>query len=147
MTKVIHPIAGALALLTILIFWLSTLGAELFGSAALVISVKTMIPWGFILLVPALVAAGGSGFRLGHRWHGPLVAAKCKRMPFIAGNGMLILMPSALYLSSKAQAVDFDAGFYTVQMIELVVGSVNIGLLGLNFRDGLRLTGKAHMFG
>lgn len=142
MIKTIHPITGALALLTIISFWLSTAMSELFGSEALVVTVKTMIPWGFLILIPALMAAGGSGFQLGKAWRNPLVTVKRKRMPIIAGNGIVILIPSALYLSSKAQAGSFDAGFYMVQAIELIAGAVNITLLGLNMRDGLKLTRK-----
>ncbi len=104
MTKTIHPIAGGIALLMILTFWLSTTLSELFGGSALVTTVKTLIPWGFIILIPAMMTVGGSGFRLGEKMRGPLVAAKRKRMMFVAANGILILMPSALYLSFKAQA-------------------------------------------
>lgn len=67
---------------------------------------------------------------------------KQKRMPFIAANGILILIPSALFLSFKAQTGAFDTGFYAVQAIELIAGAVNIALLSLNMRDGMRLTGK-----
>ncbi|MAW99998.1 MAG: hypothetical protein CMN72_10215 [Sphingomonas sp.] len=142
MARMIHPIAGAIALLTISFFWLSTVSSELFGSDALVVTVKTMIPWGFLILIPSLMAAGGSGFLLGKGWRNPLVSVKRKRMPIIAGNGILILIPSALYLSFKAQAESFDAGFYIVQTMELIAGAVNITLLSLNMRDGLRLTRK-----
>ena len=142
MIKIIHPVAGVLALATILSFWLSTLLSELFGGAAVITMVKTMIPWGFLILVPAMALAGMSGFRLGKKWRGPVVAQKRKRMPIIAANGILILIPAALYLSGKAQAGQFDTGFYIVQGLELVAGAVNITLLGLNMRDGLRLSGK-----
>jgi len=57
MIKVIHPMAGALALLTIVTFWLSMPFSELFASDATVTAVKT----GFLLLIPALAATGGSG--------------------------------------------------------------------------------------
>ncbi|WP_430449679.1 hypothetical protein [Rhodophyticola sp.] len=142
MTKTIHPIAGSIALLTILTFWVSTALSELFASASVVTTVKTLIPWGFAILIPALAAVGISGFRLTKKRRGPLVDEKRKRMPFIAANGILILIPSALYLSFKAQAGAFDMSFYTVQAVELIAGAVNIALLGLNMRDGLRLTGK-----
>ena len=89
-----------------------------------------------------MMAAGGSGFQLGKKMRGPLITAKRKRMIAIAANGILILMPSALYLSFKAQAGMFDAGFYAVQALEMVAGAVNITLLGLNMRDGLRMKGK-----
>lgn len=142
MAKMIHPIAGAIALLTISFFWLSTVSSELFGSEALVVTVKTMIPWGFLILIPSLMAAGGSGLQLGRGWRNPLISAKRKRMPIIAGNGILVLIPSAFYLSFEAQAEAFNAWFYIVQTIELIAGAVNIALLSLNMRDGLRLTRK-----
>ena len=142
MMKMIHPVAGALGLAMILSFWLSTLLSELFADAATVALVKSLIPWGFLILVPAMALAGMSGFRLGKTWRGPVVAQKRKRMPVIAVNGILILIPAALYLSAKAQAGAFDTGFYIVQGLELVAGAVNITLLGLNMRDGLQLSGK-----
>ena len=142
MIKIIHPVAGVLALATILSFWLSTLLSELFGGAAVITMVKTMIPWGFLILVPAMALAGMSGFRLGKTWRGPVVSQKRKRMPIIAANGILILIPAALFLSARAQAGVFDTGFYIVQGLELVAGAVNITLLSLNMRDGLRLSGK-----
>ena len=70
MIKTIHPLAGALALLTIATFWLSTVLAELFALEATVTIVKTAIPWGFLLLIPALMAAGGSGFSLAAKRRG-----------------------------------------------------------------------------
>ena len=143
MTKIIHPIAGTLALLTILSFWLATALSELFADQGVVTAVKTAIPWGFVILVPALMAVGGSGFRLGRQRRGPLVAAKRRRMPVIAANGILILIPAAFYLSAKAQAGAFDTGFYTVQTVELIAGGVNIALLSMNMRDGLRLAGRS----
>ena len=142
MTRIIHPIAGILALLTIATFWLSTAVAELFGSQAAVIAVKTTIPWGFLLLIPALAIAGGSGFALAKSRRNGLIGAKIKRMPFIAGNGILILIPSALFLAAKADAVEFDTMFYAVQTLELIAGATNITLLSLNIRDGLMLAGR-----
>lgn len=139
MTRTIHPVAGGVALLTIMSFWLSTAISELFAGAATVTTVKTLIPWGFIILIPALAAVGGSGMRMGRKMRGPLIGAKKKRMPFIAANGILILIPAALYLAAKARAGEFDTSFYTVQGLELVAGAANIALLGLNMRDGRRL--------
>lgn len=142
MTRRIHPIAGALALLTILTFWLSTAFSELLGSEAAVTAVKTAIPWGFFLLVPALAAAGGSGAALSKGRRGGLAGKKLKRMPFIAANGILVLIPAALFLAHKARSGDFDGMFYAVQAVELAAGALNIALLSLNMRDGLRMTGR-----
>jgi hypothetical protein len=141
MIKIIHPIAGALAILTIATFWLSTALAELFASQAVVTAVKTTIPWGFFVLIPALAAAGGSGFAMVKGRRTGLISTKIKRMPIIAGNGILVLIPSALYLASKARAGEFDTAFYLVQTLEFVAGAVNITLLGLNMRDGLKMKG------
>ena len=142
MLKMLHPVAGAIALLTISTFWLSTLFAELFGSEAFVVSVKTSIPWGFFVLVPALMTAGGTGFVLSKGSRAGVIGAKLKRMPFIAANGVLVLIPAALFLASKARAGEFDTAFYVVQALEILAGATNITLLGLNMRHGLRLKGR-----
>lgn len=62
-------------------------------------------------------------------------------MPLIAGNGILILVPAVLYLDHLASNRDFGAAFVTVQAIELVAGLVNLVLMSLNIRDGMRLAG------
>ena len=142
MLKAIHPVAGVVALLTIATFWLSTTLSELFGSTAAVTAVKTAIPWGFLLLVPALAAAGGSGFAVAQGARVGLIGAKRRRMPIIAANGVLILIPSALFLAAKARTGEFDTSFDLVQALEFVAGATNITLLGLNLRDGLKLTGR-----
>jgi len=142
MIRIIHPVAGMIALVTIATFWLSTALTELFASQAAVTAVKTAIPWGFLLLIPALAAVGGSGFVLAKGRRAGLIGTKLKRMPIIAANGILILIPSALYLASKAQAGEFDSAFYAVQALELAAGATNITLLGLNMRDGLKITGR-----
>lgn len=141
MKKIIHPVAGAIAILVIATFWLSTALAELFGSESAVVSVKTAIPWGFLLLIPALVAVGASGFALSKGRRVGLIATKLRRMPLIAANGLLVLIPSALFLASKARAAEFDGVFYGMQALELAAGAANITLLGLNLRDGLRMKG------
>lgn len=144
MIKVIHPVAGTLATLTIATFWLSTALSELFAPQAIVTAVKTAIPWGFLLLVPALAATGGSGFALAKGRRAGLIGAKIKRMPLIAANGILVLIPAALFLASKARAAEFDTSFYAVQALELVAGAANIALMGLNMRDGLKMKGRLH---
>ncbi|MBB4210054.1 hypothetical protein EV659_101117 [Rhodothalassium salexigens DSM 2132] len=139
MLKTLHAVAGALALATICTFWGATAITEAAGATAAVVMVKTWIPWGFFVLIPALMVAGGSGFRLGQGWRAGLVEAKRRRMPIIAINGLVILVPSALILSIRAQAGQFDTLFYAVQGVELLAGAANIVLLGMNMRDGLRL--------
>lgn len=142
MLKIMHPVAGGIALFTISIFWLATVLADLFGSIDTVIAVKSAIPWGFLLLIPALAAAGGTGFNLSRGRRPKLITTKIKRTIACAANGLLVLVPSALFLAFKARAGDFDAAFYAVQALELVAGVINITLLGLNMRDGFKMKGR-----
>lgn len=139
MPKFLHPVAGVVALATISLFWLSTAISELFLPNSDVVAVKTAIPWGFLLLVPALMAAGGSGLSLARGRRVGLIGVKLRRMPIIAANGLLVLMPAAFYLAWKAHAGAFDTNFYLVQAIEIVAGATNITLLGQNMRDGLKM--------
>ena len=140
MLKKIHPIAGIFSLLTIATFWLSTVYVELFATQESVILVKTAIPWGLLILIPALALTGASGFKLSQGRRVGLVAKKLKRMPFIALNGLLILMPAALYLANKASMAEFDTTFYLVQGIELVAGATNMFLIILSAQEGKKLT-------
>ncbi|HBR97564.1 MAG TPA: hypothetical protein DD979_09325 [Gammaproteobacteria bacterium] len=142
MLKFIHPAAGVLGLLIVISFWIATVWSEFAVSTATVVAVKTAIPWGFLILVPALMVTGGSGFALTRGRGGRLIAIKRQRMPMIALNGLLVLVPAALFLAAKARAGEFDTLFYGVQLVELAAGAVNITLLGLNLRDGLRLRGR-----
>ncbi len=142
MLRRIHPVAGIIAFLTILTFWSSTVVAELFGSVETITFVKQAIPWGFLMLVPALAITGASGFWLAGTSSEPTIVRKKRRMPVIAGNGLLILIPVALYLGRLASRGEFDGLFYGVQAVELVAGAVNLTLMSLNIRDGLRLTGR-----
>ncbi|MDJ0939800.1 MAG: hypothetical protein QNJ00_08540 [Woeseiaceae bacterium] len=142
MKQRIHAIAGVIGFATIAVFWLSTAISELFGSPADVATVKTAILWGLIVLIPALAITGGSGMALGRGRSGPLIQLKQKRMPFIALNGLLILVPSAVFLANRASAGVFDAWFYGIQGLELLAGIINLSLMGMNIRDGLKMSGR-----
>ncbi|WP_218021098.1 hypothetical protein [Nocardia crassostreae] len=126
---------------TILTFWLSTVATELTGSEHAVTTVKQTIPWALPILVLALAVTGASGFRLADHSADPVILAKKRRMPIIAANGLLILVPCAITLSILARRDQFGAVFYCIQALELLVGATNIVLMSLNIRDGLQLTG------
>ena len=138
----IHLISGSLALMTILTFWLSTTLLELFGTTDQVIWIKTAIPWGLLVLIPALAATGGSGMALGKTRSDPIIVAKKRRMQVIAAVGLLVLVPSAFFLAWKAGRGEFDVAFYVVQGLELAAGALNLALLSLNFRNGLIASGR-----
>lgn len=142
MPKIVHPIAGTVALLTIACFWLSTALTELFGSQATIVAVKTAIPWGFLILVPAMALTGASGLKFAKGRRGGVLGDKARRMPIIAANGVLVLIPAALFLGYKASHGQFDTAFYVVQVAELIAGAVNITLLARSMRDGLKMKGR-----
>lgn len=143
MPKQVHFIAGLLATLAIATFFLSTVIAESLGSHEAVATVKALIVMpGLFILVPAIAATGGSGFFLSKSRQGRLVETKKKRMPLIAANGLLVLIPCAIFLNRWAVAGTFDSTFYLVQSLELLAGATNLTLMGLNIRDGLRMSGR-----
>lgn len=143
MKNLIHAVAGSLAMLLIALFLSSTLYAELFADHELITQVKRLIVFpGLFVLIPCLIATGGSGYSLANGRKGRLISAKKKRMPFIALNGILVLVPCAIFLSFWAGQGRFDLIFYSVQAIELLAGTINLTLMSLNLRDGLTMAGR-----
>jgi hypothetical protein len=138
----VHLVAATIGLLTILTFWISTVAVELAGSHDLITFVKQTIPWGFVVLIPALAVTGGTGAAMARTSDDPRLKVKQRRMLAIAGIGLLVLVPSAFYLRGLAEFGDFGVAFVIVQGVELAAGATNVALMSLNARDGLRLTGR-----
>jgi hypothetical protein len=136
----IHALVGITGFLTILMFWSSTIWSELFGTPETIAWVKGLILQGMFILIPTMAIVGASGMALGKKCFHPLAKKKKKRMPIIGANGLLILVPAAFYLEAQAAAGIFDTWFYAVQGIELIAGATNLTLMGVNIRDGLRIT-------
>lgn len=143
MKRNVHAVAGVFAFLFIATFWTSTVVAELFLDHSAVTSVKVAITYAFIAFVPCMAITGATGFAMGGKSTFPILVAKRRRMPIIGANGLLVLIPAAIFLSIKAQAGEFDSMFYTVQVLELLAGATNLTLMGLNIRDG-RQIGRRH---
>lgn len=139
MKSKLHVLAGTIALICISMFWISTMYFELFGTYTEIAKVKSNILWGMVILIPSMMAVGGSGFALGSKWKGKIISAKKLRMKIIAANGIIVLLPSAIFLAQWADAGLFDIRFYTVQALEIFIGATNIGLLSLNMKDGIAL--------
>lgn len=135
-----HAAAGGFAFVTIFVFLASSVFVEARGDFAAIAAVKRAIAWGLLLLVPALIATGASGFVMVAGRPAGLALAKFRRMRVVAANGLFLLVPAALYLSWKAEAGAFDRGFMLVQMVEFAAGSTNLVLIGLNIRDGLLMS-------
>lgn len=135
----LHGALGFTAIALIASLWAGTVISELFLGEDAVVRIKTLIPFGLVVLIPAIAGLGASGLYLGKGWRTGRIAAKRRRMPMIVFNGIAVLAPSALYLSYKANVGQFDSAFYAVQLIELAFGAFNLALLGLSARDGLEL--------
>lgn len=146
MKTFLHAFSASLALLLILSFWVSSTVSEVFMSLDSVKWVKLYIFHAMIALIPALATLGISGFMLAKNKRHALINKKRLRMPIIAINGLLVLLPAAIYLHTKASLEEFDASFYAIQCVELIGGLLNIVLIGLNMRDGLRLGGRSKFF-
>lgn len=140
MKRNIHAVAGVLAFLFIAMFWTSTVVSELFLDHAAVTSVKVAVTYAFIAFVPCMAITGATGFAMGGKSTFPTLVAKRRRMPIIGVNGLLVLIPAAIFLSVKAQAGEFDTAFYAVQILELLAGATNLFLMGLNIRDGRQMS-------
>lgn len=132
----LHRTAASLALLLIAAFWSSSLVSWLWLGPEGTRSVKQLIVYALPALVLAMAAAGSTGARLAGKSHHLAVMRKKRRMPFVAANALLILIPAALWLHYRAQSARFDTGFHVVQAVELLAGMVNLALLGLNVQDG-----------
>ncbi|MBF0586085.1 hypothetical protein INT08_04885 [Prosthecochloris sp. N3] len=140
MKTIIHKGAGVTAFCIISLFWLSTIFVELFGSHEAVAFVKRSIVLGMWIVIPAIITTGITGTILGKKRNGKFVERKKRRMPFIALNGLLILVPSAIFLDHCASNGNFGSFFYAVQGLELAAGALNIVLIGSSIRDGLQLS-------
>lgn len=139
----IHKLGAVVATLCITIFFTSTIISELFFDLETVTKVKNLIVMpGLFILIPAIAITGATGFAMAKKTSTGIIGQKKKRMPFIAANGVLILVPSAIFLNLWAQEGHFDTTFYVVQVIEIIAGATNIFLMTLNIRDGRKLTRK-----
>ncbi|OUD14076.1 hypothetical protein [Thioflexithrix psekupsensis] len=142
MKPIIHVLASVVAMFCILGFWIASVVSELFLSEQDVMLIKQAILYGMLILIPAMAITGGSGFLLAGNRGGRFINNKKNRMKFIVLNGVLIMIPCAFFLSYQANRGQFDFVFYSVQTVELLMGMIQLILMGLNFRDGLRLAGK-----
>jgi hypothetical protein len=143
MVLILHRLASPIAILCVATFFSATIFVELFGTTESIAKLKSLIVWpGLFILVPSIAVAGVSGFALGKARSGKLVQQKKKRMPFIGANGILVLIPCAVFLDRWASVGAFDANFYIVQGIELLAGSINLVLMGMNMKDGLRMSSR-----
>ncbi|MHC5306773.1 hypothetical protein [Bartonella sp. LJL80] len=135
-----HKVGATMTLVILSCFWLATLIAEAYGDQTYITAVKVSIPWGFFILIPAIMMTGITGFKMSGNTKNQVIKAKKRRMPIIAFNGILILIPFALILRNMALNENFHALFWILQAIELIFGALNIILVIANMRAGKALT-------
>lgn len=139
----IHGFAGGFAILTIATFWTSSFVSEVFLTEAAVIEVKrSIVYYGLVPFVILMAMTGGTGNFLTKNRQNKIIQSKIRRMKVLALNGFLVMIPSALLLHHKASLGEFDRIFYSVQVLELAVGLLQLFLLSRNFREGLQLSGR-----
>ena len=136
MTKRIHRFSAFVAILCVSLFWLSTVIAELFFSLETIVQVKHFIVSGLFLLIPAMAVTAFTGMRMDRGGYLPRLEAKKSRMPLLAGNGLLILLPCAIYLANRAVHGELDRFFYVIQAVELLAGALQWNWLRRNIQDG-----------
>jgi F0F1-type ATP synthase membrane subunit c/vacuolar-type H+-ATPase subunit K len=133
-----HLASACLALVTLATFWSATILSELTLGAGGVAYVKRGIALGLCVLVPAIAATGATGARLGGDRRDDLIDKKRRRMRLVALNGATVLAPAAILLWWLSRDGVLGPAFYALQGLELLAGAINVSLLSLNFRDGLR---------
>lgn len=92
-----------------------------------------------------MAIVGASGFSLAGGRTDTLGSAMRKRMPFMGANSLRILLPMAFFLEAQASTSQFGTVFYVLQGVELFAEAVNLYLMGLNIRDGIRLSAKENL--
>ena len=143
MKQIIHRTAAITATICVATFFSSTLLAELFGSIEVIRQVKSLIVSpGLFILAPAIALTGATGFSLAKQRSGRIINRKKKRMPFIAMNGVFILIPAAIFLNQWATEGNLDTQFFLLQAAELIAGAVNLVLMAMNIIDGKKFIHK-----
>ena len=137
----VHIIATSIAVLTIGCFFSFSIIAEIIGNHEFITQVKTVILYGLPILLLAMPMLGITGKKLAGKSKSPIVATKMKRMKFVAFNGV-VLISLAVYLYFRAINSNIDSTFLGVQIIELLFGAINLTLLGLNIKAGMKLSGR-----
>lgn len=136
-----HIIATSIAVVTIGCFFSFSLIAEIMGNHEFIKQVKTEVLYCLPILLLAMPMLAITGKKLAGKSKSPIVATKMKRMKFVAFNG-IILISLAIYLYFRAINNNIDSTFLGVQIIELLFGAINLTLLGLNIKAGMKLSGR-----
>lgn len=136
----IHIFFELICLVSIPIFFLSSVFSELYGNEYLIQIVKRNILYSMIYFIPCIMLTGITGGLMGRLHPKELTVNKKYRMKLIALNGLFFLLPSAFYLSHLANIKNFGTSFYIFQSVEFIAGITNFILFLLNFIEGIKLS-------
>ena len=131
----LHRYAAITAFCLIFTFFCSSIFVELFGNHQNILMVKTYILYGVILLIPTMALTGFTGAKLSQKIRSKFIDRKQKRMPIIAINGLVVLLPCAFYLQYLASYGLFNHMFYLIQGLELIAGFTNLTLMSFSILD------------
>jgi hypothetical protein len=137
-----HRLSALFALLLLTSFWTATFVSEIFLDVGAVVQVKRGIALGLLALVPCMAALHFTGKHITRAQNSPLIARKRRLLRVMGANAALVLVPSALTLWWLSRDGTLEPSFYVVQALELVAGIVNVTLLLVNVRAGLKLAGR-----
>jgi hypothetical protein len=138
----LHAVLALLSVLFISGFLIATVAGDLSGDVVAMTASKRVVAWLLLPLVLCLAGTGGVGAFLARGGGGGLIDVKKRRMRVIALNGVSVLAPLAIILWRLAEAHRFDSVYWVLQVVELLAGGVNLVLILMNVRDGLRLSGR-----
>ncbi len=137
----LHATAAVAALFIISTFFVFSLVVEILGHLFWIKTAKTVILCAMPLLLIAMPTVAITGNKLAGNSCHPSILFKQRRMKFIVMNGMvLVSLATYLYYRAHYQAVD-DIFFY-IQLTEFALGFVNLVLMVLNIKEGLKLSGR-----
>jgi hypothetical protein len=137
----IHLIATAIAVITILTFFTSSLIAEIRGDESFIKSVKAFIIYALPVMIVSMPTLALTGNKLAGQSKNPLVLIKKRRMKLVMVNGM-ILISLAVFLYYRSHFQVIDNVFLGFQLAEFLFGLTNLTLIILNARNGKQLAGK-----
>ena len=133
----LQRIAEILAISTILIFFLTSLYAEVTGNPNTILSVKTFIIFAIplmLIFMPTIAITGKKMIKLSDS---QLLKNKANRIKWIALNGIgLMILAVVLYLRAKNHQIDATMA---LQLMEFCFGIINISILSLMIRDSFRI--------
>lgn len=134
-----HITATVIAVITIGSFFSFSLIAEIIGENLFIKQVKTGILYSLPILLIVMPVLGISGKKLAGNSTNPMILKKMKRMKIIAING-LVLISLAIYLYYHAIYKTIDTTFLFIQLAELLIGALNLAMITMNIKTGLKLS-------